>query len=57
MGDAGNSSENNVVREKDSFQVELRIRGESPDTIYEDEERTLEKRQDGYRTNSISTIF
>ena len=56
---AGNSSENNVVREEDSFQADLRVHGVSQDVIYNDQEvmtqiQTLvDKLQDGYRTKSI----
>ena len=56
---AGNCSDKNVVREKDSFQVDLRVHGVSQDAIYKDAERMTKiqtlvgKLQDGYRTNSI----
>ena len=56
---AGNSSENNVVREEDSFQVDLRVNGVSQDAIYKDKERmtkmqtSVDKLQDRYRTKSI----
>ena len=56
---AGNCSENNVVREEDSFQVDLRVHRVSQDSIYKDEERMtkiqtlVDKLQDGYRTKSI----
>ena len=60
---AGNCSENNVVREEDSFQVDLRVHRVSQDSIYKDEERMTKiqtlvgKLQDGYRTKSISNTF
>ena len=56
---AGNCNDNSVVREKDSFQVDLRAHGQSQDFIYMDEERTtniqalVDELQDRYRTNSI----
>ena len=56
---AGNCSENDVVREEDSFQVDLRVHGVSHDAINKDEERmskiqtSMDKLQDGYRTKSI----
>ena len=56
---AGNCDENRSVREKDSFQVDLRVHGVSQDAIYKDEERMtriqtlVDKLQDGYGTNSI----
>ena len=33
------AAKNNVVREEDPFQVDLRFRGVSQDAIYKDEER------------------
>ena len=56
---AGNSSENNVAREEDSFQVDLRLRGGSQDVLCKGEERMVkaqtlvDKLHDGYRTKSI----
>ena len=60
---AGNCSENNVVREEDSFQVDLRAHGVSQDAIHKDEERVVKmqplvaKLQIGYRDKSIINDF
>ena len=54
-----NCNENRFVREKDSFQVDLRVHGVSQDATYKDEERMtpiqilVDKQQDRYRTHSI----
>ena len=56
---AGNCNHYNVVREKDSFQVDLRVHEVSQDVICKDEERMtkiltlVDKLQDVYRSNSI----
>ena len=38
-GVAGNYNGNNVVKEEDSFQVDLRVHGVSQDVICKDDER------------------
>ena len=60
---AGNCNENSVVREKDSFEVDLRVHGVSQDAIYKDEERTtkiqtlVDKLQDGIAPIPSSTMW
>ena len=50
---------NNVVKEEDSFQVDLRIQGVSQDVINKDQERMTKTQtlvnnlQEGYQTKSI----
>ena len=54
-GVAGNCSEHNVVKEDDSFHVDLRVHGVSQDVIYTriaNIQTFVDRLQDGYRTKS-----